>query len=167
MEKVVQALYQYKDGSELDFVKALRQTFSRYKMAPTAKANIIVAYKNLIKKGKLKANKNFADRLVKRAVRTMSGVSVITVLSKPFVCPGKCVYCPTEPGMPKSYLSNEPAAARAKMNLFDPIRQVTMRIQALENNGHQVDKLELLILGGTWSVDPIPLDRNAKELPYL
>lgn len=154
LDKIVIELYEYKDSSELEFVKALRQVFSRYKMTPTAKANIIVAYKNLIKKGKLKANKNFADRLVKRAVRTMSGVSVITVLSKPFVCPGKCVYCPTEPGMPKSYLSNEPAAARAKMNLFDPIRQVTMRIQALENNGHQVDKLELLILGGTWSVYP-------------
>ena len=56
--------------------------------------------------------------------------------------------------MPKSYLSNEPAAARAKMNLFDPVRQVTMRIQALENNGHQVDKLEIMVLGGTWSVYP-------------
>ena len=56
--------------------------------------------------------------------------------------------------MPKSYLSNEPAAARAKANLFDPVRQITMRIQALKNNGHQVDKIEILVLGGTWSVYP-------------
>ncbi|OGY93976.1 MAG: hypothetical protein A2406_03680 [Candidatus Komeilibacteria bacterium RIFOXYC1_FULL_37_11] len=167
LEKVVQALYQYKDGSELDFVKALRQTFSRYKMAPDSKANLIVAYKNLLKKRELKANKNFEKLLVKRAVRTMSGVSVITVLSKPFVCPGKCVYCPTEPDMPKSYLSNEPAAARAKMNLFDPIRQVTMRIRALLNNGHEVDKLELLVLGGTWSVYPEKYQREfVRDLFY-
>lgn len=154
LDEVVLELYKYKDSSELQFVKNLRQVFSAHKMTPTSKANLIVAYKNLIKKGTLKANKKFARLLVKRAVRTMSGVSVITVLSKPFVCPGKCVYCPTEPNMPKSYLSNEPAAARAKMNLFDPIRQVNMRIQALLNNGHQVDKLELLVLGGTWSVYP-------------
>ena len=132
----------------------MRQVFSGHKMTPTSKANLIVAYKNLIKKGKLKENKKFSELLIKRAVRTLSGVSVITVLSKPFTCPGKCIYCPSEPDMPKSYLSNEPAAARAKMNLFDPIRQVTMRIQALLNNGHQVDKLELLVLGGTWSVYP-------------
>jgi len=129
-------------------------------MTPSSKAKLIVAYKDLLKKGKLKKDKDFEKLLVKRAVRTMSGVSVITVLSKPFVCPGKCVYCPTEPDMPKSYLSNEPAAARAKMNLFDPIRQVDMRIKALINNGHQVDKLELLILGGTWSVYP---DKYQKE----
>jgi len=167
LNSIILELYKHKDSSEIDFVKALRQVFSRHKMTPTSKANLIVAYKNLIKKGEIKANKNFAQLLTKRAVRTMSGVSVITVLSKPFVCPGKCVYCPTEPDMPKSYLSNEPAAARAKMNLFDPIRQVTMRIQALENNGHQVDKLELLILGGTWSVYPEKYQREfVRDLFY-
>ncbi|MBT6691566.1 tRNA uridine(34) 5-carboxymethylaminomethyl modification radical SAM/GNAT enzyme Elp3 [Candidatus Parcubacteria bacterium] len=155
LETIVLELATQSYSSELDFVKALRQVFSRHKMTPTSKANLIVAYKNLIKKGKLKENRKFSELLIKRAVRTLSGVSVITVLSKPFTCPGKCVYCPSEPDMPKSYLSNEPAAARAKMNLFDPMRQVTMRIQALLNNGHQVDKLELLVLGGTWSVYPV------------
>lgn len=140
--------------SELDFARAFRQAFSAQKTSPHTKATLISLYRQLIQKGEIKADKNFAQLLTKRAVRTLSGVSVITVLSKPFVCPGKCVYCPTEPNMPKSYLSNEPAAMRAKMNLFDAIRQMTMRIRALENNGHQVDKLEVLILGGTWSVYP-------------
>lgn len=135
-------------------MQASRQVFSKRKMVPVSKANLIVAYKNLIKKGKIKEDKHFAKLLTKRAVRTLSGVSVITVLSKPFTCPGRCVYCPLEPDMPKSYLSNEPAAARAKMNMFDPVRQVNMRIQALLNNGHQVDKLEMLVLGGTWSFYP-------------
>ena len=91
------------------------------------------------------------DRIKKRAVRTSSGVSIITVLTKPFKCPGNCVYCPSEPKMPKSYLSNEPAAQRALKLKFNPIKQVQMRIQALENNGHKVDKIELLILGGSFT----------------
>ena len=154
LEKIALELYNQTYSSELDFVKALRQVFSKYKMTPTSKATLISVYRQLIADNKIKPNSAFEKLLIKRAVRTLSGVSVITVLTKPFVCPGKCVYCPTEPDMPKSYLSNEPAAARAKMNLFDPIRQVTMRIQALENNGHKVDKLEIMVLGGTWSVYP-------------
>ena len=143
-----------KYASGLEFSKDLRQAFSSRNIAPVTKAILISIYRQLLKDKKIKADKNFEQLLKKRAVRTLSGVSVITVLSKPFVCPGRCVYCPTEVGMPKSYLSNEPAAARAKMNLFDPFRQVTMRIQALQNNGHSVDKLEILVLGGTWSVYP-------------
>ncbi|RJP63066.1 MAG: tRNA uridine(34) 5-carboxymethylaminomethyl modification radical SAM/GNAT enzyme Elp3 [Ignavibacteriales bacterium] len=167
LDKVVLELYEHKNSSELEFVKALRQAFSRNKTTPSSKANLIVSYKDLVKKGKLQADKNFEKLLVKRSVRTLSGVSVITVLTKPFVCPGKCVYCPTEPEMPKSYLSNEPAAARAKLNLFDPLRQVNMRIKALLNNGHQVDKLEVLILGGTWSVYPDKYQRDfVRDLFY-
>ena len=112
---------------------------------------MISVYRQLVKNKKISAKPKFEELLKKRAVRTLSGVSVITVLTKPFPCPGTCIYCPGEPGMPKSYLSNEPAAQRAKRNLFDPIRQMSMRIQALINNGHQVDKLEVLVLGGTWS----------------
>ncbi len=153
-EEIVLELASQKYASSLDFSKQLRQAFSSRRLPANTKATLILAYRQLLKKKKIKADSNFEQLLKKRAVRTLSGVSVITVLTKPFVCPGKCIYCPTEIGMPKSYLSNEPAAARAKMNLFDPFRQVTMRIQALENNGHAVDKLEVLVLGGTWSVYP-------------
>lgn len=154
IEDIVIELANKEYPADLDFIKTLRQVFNKHKLTPIAKSKLIKVYRKLTNMGKLKSDKRFAQLLTKRAVRTLSGVSVITVLSKPFVCPGKCVYCPTEPDMPKSYLSNEPAAARAKMNLFDPARQVTMRIRALENNGHLVDKLELLVLGGTWSVYP-------------
>ncbi len=154
INKILLELYKQKYSNELEFVRAFRRAFSQHQLAPHTKATLISAYRQLVKNKKIKANKNFEQLLKKRAVRTLSGVSVITVLTKPFVCPGRCVYCPTEPDMPKSYLSNEPAAARAKMNLFDAKRQVIMRIQALENNGHAVDKLELMVLGGTWSVYP-------------
>ncbi len=84
-------------------------------------------------------------------VRTDSGVAPITVLTKPYPCPGKCVYCPTEVRMPKSYISSEPAAARALSLKFDPYEQVKQRVMTLEKNGHEAKKIELIIKGGTWS----------------
>lgn len=92
--------------------------------------------------------------LQKRAVRTISGVSPIGILTKPYPCPGRCVYCPTEARMPKSYLSSQPAAARAVRNNFHPFRQVSGRIAALEDSGHPVSKLEVIVMGGTWSFLP-------------
>jgi elongator complex protein 3 len=102
------------------------------------------------------ANRNDAldTLLTRRGVRSLSGVTVITVLTKPYACPGHCVYCPTESIMPKSYLSNEPAAMRALMNRFDPWKQVSQRLRALTNNGHEADKIELIVKGGTWSAYP-------------
>ncbi len=130
---------------------ALRKLFSSYHMQPVPKSTLISAYRQLLADGEISENKQLESLLTKRAVRTLSGVSVITVLTKPFICPGKCVYCPTEPNMPKSYLSNEPAAQRAVRNKFDAIDQLQSRIRALDNNGHEVDKLEIIVLGGTWS----------------
>lgn len=92
--------------------------------------------------------------LQKRAVRTISGVSPIGILTKAYPCPGKCVYCPLENRMPKSYLSSQPAAARALRNNFHPYRQVKTRIAALEDSGHPTSKLEVIVMGGTWSFLP-------------
>jgi len=89
--------------------------------------------------------------LRKRKIRTLSGVAPIAVLTKAFKCPGKCAYCPDEAKMPKSYLSNEPAVMRAVLCKFDPYKQVRMRLRALKDNGHETDKLELIVMGGTWS----------------
>ena len=90
----------------------------------------------------------------KRAVRTVSGVSPIGMLTKPFECPGKCTYCPTEDRMPKSYMKNQPAAARALRNNFDPFDQVKNRIISLTESGHPASKLEIIVMGGTWSFLP-------------
>ena len=87
-------------------------------------------------------------------VRSNSGVAVISLLTKPYTCPGRCIYCPTEKNMPKSYLSREPAAARALLNRFDPYKQITMRLKALTMNGHPVDKVEMIMIGGTWNFYP-------------
>lgn len=92
--------------------------------------------------------------LRKRAIRTLSGIAPVAVLTKPFPCPGKCVYCPTEKDVPQSYLSNEPAVMRAIRSDYDPYLQVQQRLRALEANGHHPTKIEIIIIGGTWSVLP-------------
>lgn len=86
--------------------------------------------------------------------RSASGVATITVITKPWPCGGDCLFCPNDIRMPKSYLHNEPACERAEQNWFDPYLQVTSRLTALSQMGHAIDKIELIVLGGTWSDYP-------------
>lgn len=86
--------------------------------------------------------------------RSASGVATITVITKPWKCGSACIYCPNDLRMPKSYLSDEPACQRAERNYFDPYLQVTSRLRALNQMGHVTDKIELIVLGGTWSDYP-------------
>lgn len=86
--------------------------------------------------------------------RSASGVATITVITKPWPCGGDCLFCPNDLRMPKSYLHNEPACERAEQNWFDPYLQVTSRLTALTQMGHATDKIELIVLGGTWSDYP-------------
>lgn len=98
--------------------------------------------------------------LKRRYTRTISGVSVIAIMTKPLPCPGKCVYCPGENSQPdkkvaQSYTGREPAAMRSIHNDYDPFKQVRSRIEDLEAIGHRVDKIELIIMGGTFlSLNP-------------
>lgn len=73
---------------------------------------------------------------------------------KPFNCPGECIYCPLELNMPKSYLSDEPAAQRAKNLNFDAKAQISQRLEQLRMNGHPTGKLEIIVVGGTYSAYP-------------
>ncbi len=102
----------------------------------------------------IKKSENLENLLIKRKIRSLSGVVVVSVLTKPYFCPGKCIFCPTEKGFPKSYLSGEPAAQRAKMLKFDPCFQVKKRLESLKKQGHPTDKIELRIIGGSFSVYP-------------
>lgn len=86
--------------------------------------------------------------------RTASGVATVTVITKPWPCSSDCLYCPNDVRMPKSYLANEPACQRAEHNFFDPYLQVKARLHALEQMGHVTDKVELIVLGGTWNDYP-------------
>lgn len=98
--------------------------------------------------------RNLVERVQSKPVRTQSGVTPVTVLTQPWPCPGKCVFCPNDPDMPKSYLSKEPGAQRALRHGFDPFDQTTSRLIALDQMGHSTTKIEQIILGGTWSSYP-------------
>jgi len=114
-------------------------------------AELFVLYKEMVESGEQKKILDVEKLLRKIKTKSNSGVAVVSLLTKPFPCPGRCTYCPTESNMPKSYLSKEPAAARALLNDFDPYRQINMRLKALEFNGHPTDKVEMIVIGGTWS----------------
>ncbi len=92
--------------------------------------------------------------LTMKPSRTASGVATITVLTKPYPCSSDCLYCPNDIRMPKSYLSDEPACQRAERNCFDPYLQVSVRLSTLIQMGHVTDRVELIILGGTWTDYP-------------
>ncbi|MCR4283766.1 MAG: tRNA uridine(34) 5-carboxymethylaminomethyl modification radical SAM/GNAT enzyme Elp3 [Parcubacteria group bacterium] len=126
-----------------------------YKTKPLpVNAEILALYKDMVEKGEEKISKDVELLLRKIKTKSNSGIVSVSLLTKPFACPGKCVYCPTEKQMPKSYLAKEPAASRALRNNFDPYKQVTTRLRALETNGHPVDKIEVIVIGGTWSYYP-------------
>ena len=141
-------LEEVKTGRRLD--RALRaHTMADGGMMP--KHVLIAAYHQLVASGEWAADPDLLTRIRMKPIRTLSGVTTVTVLTKAYPCPGRCVFCPTEAYMPKSYLKDEPGAARAYQNEFDPYRQVHSRLTEYEAVGHPTDKIELLILGGTWS----------------
>lgn len=100
------------------------------------------------------SDRAFVRRIQLRPVRTQSGVTPLTVLTKPFPCPGHCVFCPNDVRMPKSYLADEPGAQRAANSHFDPYLQTWNRLDAYRAIGHPIEKVELIVLGGTWSAYP-------------
>jgi len=92
---------------------------------------------------------------MRKATRTISGVTPIAVMAKPHPCPGECVYCPSAVGAPKSYTSESPAVLRAIRCDFDPLQQVLLRVRSLRDMGHPVEKVELIIMGGTFLSYPV------------
>ncbi len=95
--------------------------------------------------------------LVKKPSRTLSGVAIVAVMTSPFPCPhGKCIYCPGGPdyGTAQSYTGHEPAALRASQYNFDPYEQTKARIEQLNTIGHSTDKIDLIVMGGTFTARP-------------
>ncbi len=126
----------------------------KYSTSFPANSELIAAYRELIKQGDLPEDRDFWKVLRKRGVRSQSGIASITVITKAYPCPGRCIFCPTEPEMPKSYLSNEPAIMRAILNDFDAYRQTRNRLSSLQKTGHHTDKLDVIVSGGTFSFYP-------------
>jgi ELP3 family radical SAM enzyme/protein acetyltransferase len=147
---------------------ALIPYMRRFKLVPN-KLSLCAAYKDIINKNPAAANYALQRLLIKKAIRSDSGILNISVSLPPdrFSCKYNCHFCPNEPGMPRSYLSNEDVFMRASAVDFDTVKQVYSRLDALTVNGHPIDKLEFRVLGGTFSCyDHDITDAFVRDLYY-
>ena len=159
----------------MDEAFALREIISRILAQPSGDDGIVAAKLAVCRKYSLAAvPKNSAilaaaapdEREILRKIlmvkptRTLSGVAPVAVMTSPFACPhGKCLPCPGGPDhpfkSPQSYTGEEPAAKRAREHEYDPFRQVHARLEQFEILGHRVDKVELIVMGGTMTARPV------------
>lgn len=137
---------------DLDVLSKMKKEFSsvhKLKDIPT-NIQLIKAYRELVKSWTIKKDIKLEQLLKKRGIRSQSWIVSVQVLTKPWPCPGKCIFCPSEKNMPKSYISSEPGAMRAALNKFDPMKQVYNRLHSLFVTWHETDKIEMIVLGGTF-----------------
>ncbi len=92
---------------------------------------------------------------MKKLTRTISGVTPVAVMTAPRQCPERCVYCPDYASTPKSYTPESPAVLRAINCQYDAARQVRLRLKILSDMGHPTDKIELIVMGGTFLAAPV------------
>lgn len=137
-----------------DVLGEILRRYPRDGRAVFAKEHLVRAYRALCAAGAMPYERELYRRLQMKPMRTRSGVAPVAVMTRPHPCPGRCIFCPSEDGMPKSYLSGEPGAMRGRQNDFDPYTQTEGRIASLHRIGHETDKIELIVLGGTWSAYP-------------
>lgn len=148
------------------FHKLKNKVYWKYKLEkPISSIELIERYNELISTWELVEDFKLKKVLRKRWVRSLSGVTVISLLTESFWCPGKCIYCPTFEGLPKSYIPNEPAVQRAELNKFDPVMQIHNRLRALEVTWHKIEKNDVRIIGWTWSV--YPKDYQEKFIKWI
>ncbi|RLF51349.1 MAG: tRNA uridine(34) 5-carboxymethylaminomethyl modification radical SAM/GNAT enzyme Elp3 [Thermoplasmata archaeon] len=129
-----------------DLLKIKKKLASLYSL-PKIPSNAEIL--NFVDKEKKEKIKSF---LLRKPIRTISGVAIIAVMTSPHPCPhGRCIPCPGGPPYsPQSYTGKEPAALRATRNKYDPYLQVKDRLAQLEAIGHPTDKIDLIIMGGTF-----------------
>lgn len=155
IDKIIHAWIKEQSLTKDKFHKLKNDIYKDYKLSkPIATIEIIQRYNDLVRDGVIEDNNSFRKVIRKRGVRSLSWVTVISLLTKFFGCPWKCIYCPSFEWLPKSYIPNEPAVQRAELNDFDPILQIHNRLRALEITWHKIEKNDVRIIGWTWSVYP-------------
>lgn len=153
---LVKTIYDKIPNITADEIKDMQRAFAKEKKMKDlpSKSQILQSYFAAVKEWKLEKNQTFETLLRKRAIRSLSWIVPVQVLTKPWPCPGQCIFCPNDPWMPKSYIKSEPGAMRAWLNQFDPMKQTYNRLQSLTSTGHQTDKIEMIILGWSWDAYP-------------
>ncbi len=132
-----------KETFELNKLKL--QSCKKYNLKVLPKNSEILIELNPVEKEEI------LEKIRIKNVRSISGINIVAVMSKPIDCPhGRCAYCPQEDGVPNSYTGYEPAAMRGIQNEYDPFKQVSNRLAQLKAIGHSINKIELIIQGGTF-----------------
>ena len=175
---LVKELLNYSNNIDLNKIniEKARLKFSHYfnklnreSKLNTKKTELIIIYQKLIESNNIQKNNLFEQLIVKKPSRSISGINSITVVMSPypngqsFSCKHDCFYCPDEPAhkgnlnqaQPRSYLYHEPAVRRANRNGFRAYDQMIDRLDTLKVNGHNCDKLEIIIEGGTYTEYPV------------
>ena len=153
-EKIIITFSEQTDKNR-KILDSLKRSFAKKVSKGMVKnSQLLEAYHKLVKEKRIKKDLETEHVLRIRKVRSLSGIVIVSVLTKPYPCPGKCIYCPQQDGAPKSYLREEPAVARAIKCNYQPYKQTQVRIKALEATGHPTDKIDLRIIGATWSFYP-------------
>ncbi len=153
MKKLVFSLLKQKSLTP-DIIAGFKRQWAKKTGFFVKNSQILAAYKKLVKQNQVLPSKKLETALRLKKVRSLSGIVPVAVMTKPYFCPGQCVYCPTQKDMPKSYLDDEPAVMRAQMADWDPYLQVKRRLKQLQQTGHSTEKIELIVLGGTFSALP-------------
>jgi len=131
-----------------------RKMAKKYKTSCPKNISLLKTYHKMTNNKRIKKSKRLENLLKTRPIRSLSGIVNVSVLTKPYPCPGECIYCPSQKDIPQSYLEKEPAVQRAVLAKFNPADQITVRLKSLQKTGHPTDKIELRIIGGTWSYYP-------------
>ena len=136
-------------GGKTSLIEIKKQASKKFPMRGVLRNSDILAV--LERKGR---TKNALRLLLKAPTRTLSGVSPVAVMPKPFPCVGKCTYCPKGVNAPQSYTGFEPMTMRAMQEGYDPHKQVAVRLQQYFQQGHPIDKCHLILMGGTFLAVP-------------
>jgi elongator complex protein 3 len=156
--EIIQRLMKIHDPTKLD-VECIK-----LKIAGEHSLGKVPPNSNIIRHLKPEESTKLLPILRRKIIRTISGVTILAVMTEPYPCPQKetCAYCPGGPsqGVPQSYTGHEPAAMRGIQNEYNPIKQVKTRIEQLKAIGHKVDKVELVIMGGTFPSTPQKYQEN-------
>jgi len=160
IEELTFAIIKDPDPSKKKLQALKRQIAKKYKLNRFFRNSEIIEQLDSMHTLTSKDREFLVDFLQVRKVRTISGIAVVAVMTKPAPCPGKCIYCPDVPGAPKSYTGREPAAMRGFQNDFLPKKQVNARLNQLQAIGHPLDKIHLVIMGGTFLSTPDDYQKN-------
>ena len=148
-------LSQFRELSLKDIYSFIRASSSKYNLSKIPKFYDIMKY--------LPADSNIRKLMMVKPIKTASGVLVITVMAKPYDCPhGKCIYCPggKEFNVPLSYTGKEPVTKLAQKSNFEPKYQITSKLKQEYSRGHNISKVEIVIVGGTFPFMPDEYQRS-------